>query len=167
MIRHLYQKFQATSVNNVRFWNFSHLVKHAARNRLINSLIRELAVHSVTEEVIIYPQFEKHLSRGMQLAQQARQEHQQLKNDLYELDQMKEDDPKLPILLKKVMDEFNEHARDEETHILPLLKTAVSTELAIQLGDRFQNFKVIMYVFLTIRNLLPPIPILLLQTRVD
>jgi hypothetical protein len=38
----------------------------------------ELARHSIAEEIVVYPAFEKHVSNGQKMAEKDRAEHQQV-----------------------------------------------------------------------------------------
>lgn len=44
--------------------------------RFQNQFTWELARHSIGEELVVYPAFEKHVSSGYELAEKDRQEHQ-------------------------------------------------------------------------------------------
>ena len=47
-----------------------------AKARCQNQFTRELARHSVSEELVVYPAFEKHLRRGRKIAEKDHAEHQ-------------------------------------------------------------------------------------------
>src|SRR6195952_2761515 len=52
---------------------------HDHQERFGNQFTWELARHSVGEELVVYPAFEKHLgSKGMEMAEKDRQEHHQV-----------------------------------------------------------------------------------------
>jgi hypothetical protein len=70
----------------------------------LNSLVREIAIHSVAVEVAIYPLLEKKLSSDT--AKHSREEHQLVKNNLYQIDRMDMNDPSLDSLLKQTMSAF-------------------------------------------------------------
>lgn len=76
------------------------------KRELLNSLIRELAVHSVSEEINVYPRMESIFPNGKQIADHSREEHQELKNLLYKIDKMSIEDPGLNGCLKDLMDHF-------------------------------------------------------------
>ncbi|KAJ3081251.1 hypothetical protein HK102_002475, partial [Quaeritorhiza haematococci] len=76
------------------------------RQRIVNSIIREIAMHSVSEEVNIYPLFERILTAGKELADGNRKEHQSVKNNLYKVDGMNIDDEKFDETLALVMKDF-------------------------------------------------------------
>jgi hypothetical protein len=43
-----------------------------------NQFVWELARHSIAEELVVYPAFEKHIPDGMKMAEKDRSEHQQV-----------------------------------------------------------------------------------------
>ncbi len=61
-----------------------------------------ISVHSVAEEIVLYPAFEARLLRGQDVANHSRDEHLQIKKFLYELDHMSVDDVKFEGTLKRV-----------------------------------------------------------------
>jgi hemerythrin superfamily protein len=44
-----------------------------------NQFVWELARHSVAEEIVVYPAFEKHIPNGVVMAEKDRSEHQQVR----------------------------------------------------------------------------------------
>lgn len=53
------------------------------QTRWQNQFTWELARHSIGEELVVYPEFEKHLAEGKQMADKDRQEHQVVCLTLY------------------------------------------------------------------------------------
>lgn len=56
------------------------------RQKVLNTLIREIAVHSTLEEAVVYPKIEQ--KQDKTTADTMRAEHQPVKNELYEIDQI-------------------------------------------------------------------------------
>lgn len=52
------------------------------QTRFQNQFTWELARHSIGEELVVYPAFEKHVSGGRELANKDRQEHQTVRQTL-------------------------------------------------------------------------------------
>ena len=49
------------------------------QTRYQNQFVWELARHSISEELVVYPVFEKSLINGQQIAQKDREEHQKVR----------------------------------------------------------------------------------------
>jgi len=92
------------------------------RDRIANTIIREVAIHSTAEEVVVYPVIEKNFENGRDHAQRLRAEHQDVKNDLYNFDSTKD-----PGLLSKIMSELRKHIEYEEGQEIPMLMSKLST----------------------------------------
>ncbi|KAF7631478.1 hypothetical protein AFLA_012335 [Aspergillus flavus NRRL3357] len=58
-----------------------------------NQFTWELARHSIAEELVVYPQLEKKLADGRAMAEKDRNEHQTVKEQLKEFQNMKPSDP--------------------------------------------------------------------------
>lgn len=61
---------------------YNHITKSSEKDdqtRYQNQFIWELARHSIGEELVLYPAFEKHLHDGSVLADKDRQEHQNVR----------------------------------------------------------------------------------------
>lgn len=85
-------------------------------------IIRELAVHSAKEEMVVYPALREKV--GDAPADQALAEHQQLKEVLSDLDAMKITDPDFKTKMKQMMDALMHHVKEEENDIYPQLAKA-------------------------------------------
>ncbi|TPX43758.1 hypothetical protein SeMB42_g04592 [Synchytrium endobioticum] len=111
------------------------------RKRHVNSIIRGLAIHSVSEEMSVYPAVEKHLPNGKDEANRLRAEHLELKKDLQRVDFMPINDANLEPLLRKIFTEFEHHAKLEENEDFPKLRKAMSSEEAMKLGREYEDAK--------------------------
>ena len=100
-----------------------------AQERWARQLIWEVARHAVGEEIVVYPLMEKHLgSKGKELADQDRQDHQFVKEKLYRLESMTPGTSEYDNMLKEVMDHLHEHNDNEEQKDLPLLESKIGQE---------------------------------------
>jgi len=107
--------------------------KHTAK-----MAIKLLSVHSVCEEQIVYPAFRKKIPGGDRIADQSIEEHQELKNDLYDLDKMDLSDPGFDAKFNKVMDDLNNHGLiHEEQEFLPMFSKYCTQEELINMGRDF------------------------------
>jgi len=100
--------------------------------------IKLISIHSTCEEQVLYPAFRKKLSNGDEIADQSINEHQQLKNDLYELDKMDINDSQFDAQFNKVMDDINFHGLEhEEKEFLPLFGSKCTHEELVEMGAKF------------------------------
>lgn len=109
------------------------------RKRHVNSIIRALTIHSVSEEMAVYPAVERHLPNGKEEATELRAEHLEVKKDLQRADFMPIDDANFDPLFTKIFKEFREHAKREEDHDFPALRKMMSSEEAVKLGQDYSN----------------------------
>jgi len=127
-VRDFYQRYQkATNTDE--------------KNRLCNSIIREISVHSSTEEIVVYPVFEKNFEGGKNLADNSRKEHQVVKDLLYEVDTMSRDEPTFEDILSRCYKEFDHHAKEEEQEHLPKLRQLLSMDDLQKLGREYNRTK--------------------------
>ncbi|KAJ5243842.1 hypothetical protein N7489_003938 [Penicillium chrysogenum] len=98
------------------------------QTRFQNLFTWELARHSIGEELVVYPAFEKHLSGGADMANKDRQEHFEVKEQLKAFQNMAPSDSQFIPTIKSLMKNLSEHIKEEETHDLPRLEEALSAE---------------------------------------
>ncbi|KAE8148727.1 hemerythrin HHE cation binding domain-containing protein [Aspergillus avenaceus] len=101
----------------------------------------ELARHSIGEELVVYPQFEKKLLDGQALADKDRNEHQSIKEKLKQFQNMKPSDPEFEPTIKALMQDLSEHIKEEESQDLPKLEDALTKEESEYLSKSFGRTK--------------------------
>jgi len=102
----------------------------------------ELARHSVGEELLLYPAFEKHFgAEGKQMADHDRADHAGAKKLLYELERTEVTDAKHATIFKQLWDELEEHMKTEEEHDLPKFEKAISKEDSQAMAKSFGRTK--------------------------
>lgn len=100
---------------------------HDAQQRWSRQLIWEIARHSVGEEIVVYPLFEKYMGqRGQQMADENRKEHAEVKEMLYKLDKMTASSTEFDTLLEQVMSDLHKHNDGEEQDELPKLESVLT-----------------------------------------
>jgi len=78
----------------------------------------ELARHTVAEELVLYPAFEKHLGdHGKEVAKKERAEHEVQKKLQYKLERMKVEDPEYATVFAQLQKDLSEHIVEEEATI--------------------------------------------------
>ncbi|KAJ5982765.1 hypothetical protein N7451_012865 [Penicillium sp. IBT 35674x] len=107
-----------------------------------NQFTWELARHSIGEELVVYPQFEKKLSDGQNMADKDRQEHLSVKKQLKAFQNMQPSDPQFETTLKALMKDLSEHIQEEESNDLPKLEESLSTEESENLAKSFGRTKI-------------------------
>ncbi|WEW57326.1 hypothetical protein PRK78_002791 [Emydomyces testavorans] len=112
-----------------------------AQTRWQNQFTWELARHSIGEELVVYPAFEKHISNGKELADKDRQEHQVVKELLKQFQNMKPSDPKFMTTIKSLMDNLSRHIKEEEEQDLVRLEEALEVPESEKIATSFGRTK--------------------------
>lgn len=93
-----------------------------------NQLTWTFARHAISEELTWYPAMEKLFGqKGKEMADLDREQHQAIKEDLYELQSMSPEDAKFWPLLKKLEDDFHLHVKHEKEEDMPMLEEVSSS----------------------------------------
>ncbi|KAL0467422.1 hypothetical protein QR685DRAFT_358909 [Neurospora intermedia] len=106
-----------------------------------NQFIWELARHSIAEEIIVYPAFEKFVPNGLVMAEKDRAEHQRVKNLLYEFEKMTPSSSDFLPTLDKLWDALSDHITEEERDDLPALEENIDVEYSSKLASSFNTTK--------------------------
>ncbi|KAF2751351.1 HHE domain-containing protein [Sporormia fimetaria CBS 119925] len=102
---------------------------HDHQERYANQFTWELARHSVAEELIIYPAFEKYLgTKGHEMAERDRKEHHEVKEQLKKFQNMKPKNPEFIPTLKSLMSNLSQHIKEEESMDIPALEKVLSED---------------------------------------
>ncbi|RKK91431.1 hypothetical protein BFJ68_g16194 [Fusarium oxysporum] len=85
------------------------------QQRFGNQFVWELARHSIGEELVVYPAFEKYMGpKGQEMADSDRQEHHKIKELLKEFQNMKSTDPDYVPKLKELWAPLWQHIQAGE-----------------------------------------------------
>ncbi|CAI6309676.1 unnamed protein product [Periconia digitata] len=96
------------------------------QTRYGNQFTWELARHSIAEELIIYPAFEKYLgSEGKEMAEKDRGQHHRLKEHLKRFQNMRSSDPDYIPQIQALYADLQQHIKEEEHDDLPALEKAL------------------------------------------
>ncbi|KAJ6187019.1 hypothetical protein N7519_001927 [Penicillium mononematosum] len=98
------------------------------QTRFQNMFIWALARHSIGEELVLYPLFEKTLSDGVQMANKDRDQHMQVKKQLKAFQNMTPSDTQFVPTIRELMEHLSEHIKEEESDDLPRLEAALTQE---------------------------------------
>ncbi|KAG9250957.1 HHE domain-containing protein [Emericellopsis atlantica] len=101
---------------------------HDHQQRYGNQFTWELARHSVGEELVVYPAFEKYLgAKGKEMAESDRKDHHQVKELLKIFQDLSSTDPRYLSKLKEIWEPLSKHIKEEEEHDLPALEEALQS----------------------------------------
>ncbi|KAF3010098.1 hypothetical protein E8E15_002061 [Penicillium rubens] len=106
-----------------------------------NQFTWELARHSIGEELVVYPAFEKYVPNGVELANKDRQEHQSVKEQLKKFQNMTPSDSDFIPTIKALMQDLSQHIKEEETNDLPALEGVLSQEESEKYSTSFGRTK--------------------------
>lgn len=121
------------------YFEYKNTEDAGIKKQKVNMIIHELSQHAAKEEMVVYPVIRAKLPNGEALFQRAVNEHQEVKNDLYQIDQLSNaKDQGLDALLAKVMSEVQQHVREEEGELLPLLSQSLTPAELDSLGNQFK-----------------------------
>ncbi|KAG0210921.1 hypothetical protein BGX28_008758 [Mortierella sp. GBA30] len=111
------------------------------KTRWQNEFTWELARHSVGEELVVYPAFEKHLTNGKLMADEDRTDHQKVKEQLHVFQSMKASDPNFDATIKTLWADLSQHIMQEEASHLPALESALTDPESEALSSSFKRTK--------------------------
>ncbi|KFY94790.1 hypothetical protein V500_03055 [Pseudogymnoascus sp. VKM F-4518 (FW-2643)] len=107
-----------------------------------NQFTWELARHSISEELVVYPVFEKLLGQeGKQMADKDRADHQTVKEELKKFQNLKAGSPEFLPTIKTLMSNLSDHIKEEEEQDLPALDSKLSPEDSASMAKSFGRTK--------------------------
>lgn len=120
--------------------------EHAAADSKIakevaDKIVRELSVHAVIEEEILYPALKDLGEAANGLREHSLDEHQDVKKLLASVDGKPADDPKVRQTFQKVKASVQEHVAEEEGKVFPFMKTKCGQEKLMQMGEAMAKAK--------------------------
>lgn len=113
----------------------------ALRKKMTEQLVIEESRHEAVEEMYFWPAVRDHVPGGDQLASTATAQEQEGKEVLDRLDKLDADHPEFEQLVTAFIQAGREHISFEETQVWPLLRAALTTEQADELGGKLQAAK--------------------------
>jgi iron-sulfur cluster repair protein YtfE (RIC family) len=130
--------------------NVEKLFKRAQKEPAVFDEIRlELDLHAQVEEEIFYPAVEEALSGedGEDLVEEARKEHQEVKDLLAELAILDRQGSEFEEKLQKLQDNVEHHVEEEEGEMFKKVRRAIPgpelTELGTQMAARKEDLKAV------------------------
>ena len=111
------------------------------RKRVVEEIVRELSIHAAIEEQVLYPGIRDVLPDGDQLADEALDEHQEVKETLAELEKMGPSEAGFDLRVRRLIQDVRHHASEEEAEMFPKLSSAVPKARLNEMGTRMEKAK--------------------------
>jgi hemerythrin superfamily protein len=108
---------------------------------LVEHVITELVRHSVAEEQYLYPTVRRVLPNGDQLADHELKEHAEAEEVMKAIEKTDAQDPSFDELVGKLIEDIRHHVQEEESDLLPKLRTACDAAELDELGEKFETSK--------------------------
>lgn len=126
-VRDLFQQYMAASDQN-------------AKSQVAEQVFVELETHTQLEEMVFYPAFEEEADdEGKQLVEEARQEHQEVKDLIAEL-RGRNADEEFDSKFRELMENVEHHVQEEEAEMFPEAEEILAEQLD-ELMDEMQELK--------------------------
>ncbi|KAI1753737.1 HHE domain protein [Xylaria castorea] len=106
-----------------------------------NQFTWELARHSIGEELVVYPAFERLLPNGKEMADKDRKEHLSIKDYLFQFQDLKPEDPNFSKTLEALWTNLSAHIKEEERDDLPALEKALGENDSENMSKSFGRTK--------------------------
>jgi hemerythrin-like domain-containing protein len=113
----------------------------ALRKKMAEQLIIEESKHEAVEEMYFWPAVRERIPGGDQFADTAIGQEQEAKAVLTKLDKLDADHPDFERLLREFIKAGREHIAFEETQVWPALRSALTEQEAVELGDKLTEAK--------------------------
>lgn len=113
----------------------------AHRKQIVEHLIADLTRHSVAEEQLLYPAARDKLADGDKIADHEIDEHNEAEEVMKRLEGLEPHHPEFEEALRKLIDDVRHHLEEEESSLLPKIRTACSSDELAELGERFVRAK--------------------------
>jgi hemerythrin superfamily protein len=112
-------------------------------NVLAEEIVRELSIHAVIEEQVLYPTIRRVLPDGDGIADHALQEHQEVKELLADVDGQDASDAEIRATLAKIEQSVSHHVDEEENQLFPALRDGCGQEDMQRMGRAMEFAKTI------------------------
>ena len=113
----------------------------ALRKKMTEELVIEESKHEAVEELYFWPTVRERVADGDRLADLAVSQEQEGKKVLDKLGKLRACDKEFEFALAEFIRAGREHIAFEETQVWPGLRAALSTDEAVQLGDKLVKGK--------------------------
>lgn len=121
------------------FGQYEAAADNDSKTKVAHEIVHELAVHGEIEELFFYPRLREALEDGDALADEAINEHVELKQALNDLDSMTAEDQGFDERMRKVIMDVRSHVEEEEGELFSRLRGAMGREELLDIGDRLEK----------------------------
>lgn len=123
------------------FKDYTFAVDAKVRKELVEQMVRELSIHAAIEEGAFYPSVRECSTEIRSLVDEGLEEHQQVKNQLSELDSMDPADARFHPAVEQLMGDVKHHVEEEEHQLFPLVRGNLAADKVDSLGDQMERMK--------------------------
>ncbi|MFD5013520.1 hemerythrin domain-containing protein [Streptomyces chartreusis] len=109
------------------------------RKKYADQAVIELVRHSIAEEVYLCPAVREVLSDGDTVADKELEDHAEAERTMKALEGVEAADAEFDRRINELMTEIRSHVRDEEERLFPRLRSAVSEDELMKLGDKVRQ----------------------------
>jgi hemerythrin superfamily protein len=111
------------------------------KQQIVHTITRELSVHAEIEEMHLYPLVADLVDGGEELSEHSKEEHQEVKETLDQIDSMSVGDEGFDEKLAEMMADVSHHVAEEESELFPKLRSAVDSERLLEVGHKLETAK--------------------------
>jgi hemerythrin superfamily protein len=115
--------------------------KQAEMRRLVRDITKELSIHAVVEEAILYPSLRRAEESAEDEVLEALEEHHLVKLTLAELEGMTPEDERYEAKVSVLIENVRHHVKEEEQELLPRLRKVFAPKDLRELGDLMAQAK--------------------------
>jgi hemerythrin superfamily protein len=123
------------------FARFEKAQTHAQRKSVVQALVRELSIHAVVEEQVMYPALRRRREAFEDLVLESLEEHNIVKWTLAALDKMKPTDERYEAKVTVLKEMVAHHVEEEEEEVFPKARKAFTQEEINRLGETIEALK--------------------------
>lgn len=125
------------------FKQFEQLGENARseKKKVVERIIKELAVHAVIEEQVLYPAARKAVPDGEENVLEALEEHHIVKWTLSELEKMSPEEERFDAKVSVLIESVRHHIEEEEGELFPKLRQAMGRKDLEALGASLEAAK--------------------------
>jgi hemerythrin superfamily protein len=123
------------------FRRFENGLDGDEKRDVVQTIIRELSVHAVIEEQVLYPAIKQAVPDGDDLAGEGIDEHQEVKETLAGLDGMDPSDGGFDQRVRSLIADVRHHVEEEENDMFPKLAAALSSDRLEEMGSAMESAK--------------------------
>jgi hemerythrin superfamily protein len=115
--------------------------KSDSLEELTKQIVHDLSVHAAVEEQFVYPLIRAKVDGGGAKADEAIEEHQQVKRLLADLEKLEAGSAQHGTTMQELIEAVRHHVEEEEGEVFPALRTAVDDSLLDKMGGLVEQAK--------------------------